>query len=125
MIHPSIAPQLTPRGHLLAVSNASALMLAPELAAELTQAFSSGAGGGLLYLGTALPGRALPPAWAWWREFAVRHVAAVCAAGEGGLETLAAPEAAELGDLIADAPPMIGAEYLDAPAPTGRRCAST
>jgi hypothetical protein len=105
-----LAPRLTPRGHLLAAAEADAAPLANDLAMALTDAFAEGSGGGLLYLGTALPGRALPPAWAWWRDFATRHVVAAC--GHEG--DAAPPDALELATGIVDAPPMIGAEYLDA-----------
>lgn len=105
-----LAPRLTPRGHLLAVAEADAAPLADDVVDALAEAFAGGSGKGLLYLATALPGRARPPAWAWWRDFATRHVVAAC--GHEG--EAAAPAALELATRIADAPPMTGAGYLDA-----------
>jgi non-specific serine/threonine protein kinase len=109
-VHPS--PQLTPRGHILAVAEAEAALLDDALVEPLTEAFVQGSGAGLLYLGTTTTGRALPPAWAWWRDFAARYVAGVCANGEDGAITVALPDVLELELLIADAPPMSGGEYL-------------
>ncbi|MCG3171769.1 MAG: RNA polymerase-associated protein RapA [Pseudomonadales bacterium] len=109
-----ITPLLTPRGHVLAVADPGAAPLEADIAEAFANVFSvsDGTGGnGLLYLGTALPGRALPPAWAWWRDFAARFVAAACA---GGGAAPSPPDALELATRIADAPPMAGAEYLDA-----------
>ena len=108
------SPKLTPRGHLFAVSEDDAAHLDDALVQPLTEAFAQGSGVGLLYLGTTTTGRALPPAWAWWRDFAVRYVAGVCANGEDGAITVALPDVLELELLIADAPPMSGGEYLSA-----------
>lgn len=108
----SLAPQLTPRGHLLAVAQNDAPPLAPEVGQELRLAFARGAGHGLLQLGTAQVGRVLPPAWAWWREVAARYATALCATPEGGEIAVATPAAEQFSALIADAPPMTGAEYL-------------
>ncbi|MEO6319863.1 MAG: hypothetical protein ABIR56_04310, partial [Polaromonas sp.] len=60
-----LAPQLTPRGHLLAVSQEAAAPLADDLRQTLMPSFALGSGHGLLQLGTAQVGRILPPAWAW------------------------------------------------------------
>lgn len=106
-----LSPQLTPHGHLLVIIDPTAPPLADDLAPAMMTAFAGGSGTGLLHLGTALPGRALPSAWAWWRDFAARHIAAAC--GAGG-EMPSPPDALELVTQIADAPPMTGAEYLDA-----------
>ncbi|OGA56212.1 MAG: helicase, partial [Betaproteobacteria bacterium RIFCSPLOWO2_12_FULL_65_14] len=66
----------------------------------------------------------MPPLFAWWREFGSRYVTAVCAsqdaAERGAQETIrdapaiAAPSPEELEALASDAPPMAGAEYLNA-----------
>ena len=54
----------------------------PELDAALAhrveQAFARGAGHGLLQLGAAEVGHALPPVFAYWREFGARYVTALC-----------------------------------------------
>jgi hypothetical protein len=107
-----LAPRLTPGGHLLAVPEDAAPLLADELRLRLDTSFALGAGHGLLHLGTAEIGRILPPAWAWWRDFAARYVAALCATPEGGEIAVVTPAAADFDALIADAPPMTGGEYL-------------
>ena len=79
---------------------------------DFSLSFAPGVGQGLLHLGTTEIGRILPPVWAWWRDFAARYVTALCATPEGGEISVATPAAGEFGTLIADAPPMRGAEYL-------------
>ena len=108
----TLAPQFTPRGHLLAVPQDDAPPLAGELSQALSAAFAPGGAHGLLWLGSTQVGCSLPPAWAWWRDLGARYVAALCATPEGGDITVAAPPAEELSALIADAPLMTGAEYL-------------
>lgn len=103
------SPVLAPFGHLLCVPDPEGAIL-PE---ALAVAFSSGAGNGLLHLGAAHVTTILPPSWGWWRDFAVRHVTALCAAGEeneGGEAPL--PDALTIETILSDAPPMSGAEYL-------------
>lgn len=107
-----LAPHLTPGGHLLAVPEDAAPILADETRLRLESAFALGAGHGLLHLGAAEIGRILPPAWAWWRDFAARYVTALCATPEGGEVEVATPAAQDLDVLIDDAPPMMGGEYL-------------
>ena len=111
-ISPSLAPQLTPRGHLLAVPQDDAPPLAPEVSQALSPAFALGSGHGLLQLGSTQIGRLLPPAWAWWRDVAARYVTALCATPDGSEIAVATPADDDLAALIADAPPMTGAEYL-------------
>lgn len=74
-----LAPQLTPRGHLLAMPQDDAPPLAPHISQELQDAFALGSGHGLLRLGPKHVGQALPPAWAWWRAMATRYVTALWA----------------------------------------------
>ena len=108
----NLAPQLTPRGHLLATPQDDAPPLAPEVSQALDRAFALGSGHGLLLLGTAHIGRILPPAWAWWRDVAARYVTALCATPDGGEIAVELPTAEVFEALAADAPPMTGAEYL-------------
>lgn len=113
MIAPDLlSPHLTPGGHLLAVPEDTAPIMADEVQLRLGRSFALGSGHGLLHLGTAEVGRILPPAWAWWRDFAARYVTALCATPEGGEIMIATPAATDLDALIADAPPMTGGEYL-------------
>jgi len=107
-----LVPHLTPGGHLLAVPEDGAPLLVDETRLRLERAFALGAGHGLLQLGAAEIGRSLPPAWAWWRDFAARYVTALCATPEDGEIEVATPAAEDLEAMIADAPPMTGGEYL-------------
>jgi hypothetical protein len=77
-----LTPQLTPRGHLLALPQDDTPLLDDAVRERLEQAFATGAGAGLLHLGTTEIGRILPPAWAWWRDLAARDVMALCATPE-------------------------------------------
>ncbi|MCC7327177.1 MAG: DEAD/DEAH box helicase [Burkholderiales bacterium] len=105
-----LVPLLTPNGQLRLVPESDAPPLPAALAQRFRDAFAGGPGPGLLHLGGVEVGSALPPSWAWWRDFAARYVTALCATPEGG--AVAAPGDEALGTLIADAPPMRGAEYL-------------
>jgi non-specific serine/threonine protein kinase len=105
-----LAPLVTPHGHLRLAPDSDAPPLPAALAQRLGAAFARGSGHGLLHLGAAEVGSVLPPCWAWWRDFAARYVTALCATPEGG--AIATPDDEALDALIADAPPMTGAEYL-------------
>jgi non-specific serine/threonine protein kinase len=70
--------------------------------------FEGGSGHGLLRLGLEQAGAALEPDLAYWRDFAVRYVAALCVHGQG----VAPPPDEELERVVSAAPPMTGAEYL-------------
>jgi non-specific serine/threonine protein kinase len=104
--------RLTPQGHLVLVDDAEAPPLTAELAARLAADFARGASPGLLEFGAREVGSALPPVLAYWREFAARYVTALCASAGSDAITVPAPDAATLARLVADAPPMPGAEYL-------------
>ncbi|HMJ60490.1 MAG TPA: DEAD/DEAH box helicase [Bryobacteraceae bacterium] len=109
---------LTPHGRLVLTHDAGAAGLDSRLQDRLQQAFERGSGHGLLLLGADEAGTALPPVHSYWREFGARYVTAICAqqdgdaAGEGA--RIAAPSVDELERLALAAPPMIGAEYLNA-----------
>ncbi|MDP2826880.1 MAG: DEAD/DEAH box helicase [Sulfuritalea sp.] len=108
----SISPLLTPHGHLLLEPDADEHPLPAELRQRLAAAFALGAGHGLLHLGATEVGTVLPPALAWWRDFAARYVTALCATLDAAEIAVAAPDDQALDALMADAPPMRGAEYL-------------
>jgi superfamily II DNA or RNA helicase len=110
----ALAPLLTPQGHLHLAQDPGLPPLPVALHQRLAAAFAVGGGHGLLQLGAAEVGTALPAALAWWRDFAARYVAALCATPEDGEIAIAAPEESLLDALIADAPPMTGTEYLSA-----------
>jgi superfamily II DNA or RNA helicase len=107
-----LAPRLTPHGHLLLATDSDAPAIPSAIKKRLTDAFELGSGHGLLQLGAGEVGSVLPPAWAWWRDFAVRYVTARCATPEDSDVT--APDANSLDAFVTAAPPIVGAEYLTA-----------
>ena len=109
---PHLAPQLTPRGHLLALPQHDAPPLAEALVQPLLAAFARGSGHGLLHLGSTQIGQILPPAWGWWRDVAARYVTLLCATPEGEDIAVATPTEQIFHALMADAPPMTGNDYL-------------
>jgi hypothetical protein len=102
---------LTPHGRLALVDDPDAPPLEPELAQRLRSAFERGSGHGLLQLGAAEAGAALPPVFSYWREFGAGYVTALCTQPDAHVP---APSAAELERLVLSVPPMTGAEYLTA-----------
>ncbi len=119
---PPTAPtlQITPHGHLALVWDAEAPALLPPLQESIAAAFDAGNGHGLLHLGAAQVATVLPPALAWWRDFAARYVTALCATAAdaqspAGPIVIAAPDEQILNTLLFGAPPMRGVEYLSAP----------
>ena len=111
---PSLA--LTPRGHLLFTVADDALHPPAAFSRRLEDAFGRGSGHGLLELGAAEVGTALPPDLGYWRDFAARVVTAICTHPD--LDThkapIPAPAPTELDALAAAAPPMTGTEYITA-----------
>lgn len=94
----------------------AAYTLDAPLQARLIPAFARGAGHGLLQLGAAEVGQALPGALAWWRDWAARYVTGLCAiANDVDVADIAVPtpDAATLQTWLIDLPPMRGAEYAD------------
>ncbi len=116
----SLAPLLTPQGHLLFAPERDAPVLPEALQQRLTQSFAQGTGHALLQLGASEVGSALPPALGYWRDFAARYVTALCSATQTengdapGVTSVAIPLPHELAALAAEAPPMAGVEYLTA-----------
>jgi non-specific serine/threonine protein kinase len=98
------------------VANPDAPPLDPELAERLRSAFERGSGYGLLQLGAAEAGAALPPVFSYWREFGAWYVTALCTHPDTDAVPrgahVPAPPAEELDRLVAAVPPMTGAEYL-------------
>ena len=108
---------LTPRGHLLfTVEDGSTVQPPQERLHRLESAFARGSGHGLLELGAAEVGTALPADISYWRDFAARLVTDVCAHPDLDVHhsPLATPPSDELEALAAAAPPMMGAEYITA-----------
>lgn len=110
----ALAPLLTPQGHLRLAPDSDAPPLPIVLHDRLAAAFAVDTGHGLLQLGASEVGCALPPALAWWRDFAVRYMTALCATPEGGEIDVAVPDEAVLWASMVDLPPMTGWEYLTA-----------
>jgi len=110
----ALAPLLTPQGHLRLTADADAPPLPAALHDRLAAAFAVDTGHGLLQLGASEVGCALPPALAWWRDFAARYMTALCATPEGGEIAVTAPDEARLWVMLADLPPMTGWEYFTA-----------
>ncbi len=113
----ALVPILTPHGRLLLAPDEDAPALAKPLQQRLSESFARGAGHGLLQLGASEVGTALPAAFGYWRDFGARYITAMCAApAESGETTHEAPPPAplpqDLAALAADAPLMMGAEYL-------------
>ena len=110
---------LTPHGHLVLLPAPDAPALPPELQRRLERSFARGASHGLLDLGLREVGTALPPVFAFWRDFAARYVTTLCTSAEtratdAARHTIAVPAQDELDRLVAAAPPMSGGEYLTA-----------
>jgi non-specific serine/threonine protein kinase len=111
----SLSPLLTPQGHLLITTDPDEAALPSALQQRLEDTFAPGAGHGLLHLGAVEVDTVLPPALAWWRDFAARFVTLLCTTStdtSNGYSGVAAPDEQQLLSLIADAPPMRGGEYL-------------
>jgi hypothetical protein len=107
---------LTPRGHLLFTAAEGIFQPSRALLRRLESAFDRGSGHGLLELGTAEVGTALPADFGYWRDFAARLVTAICTHPDldGQHVPIAASPPTELDGLAAAAPPMTGGEYLTA-----------
>jgi non-specific serine/threonine protein kinase len=93
----SLIPVLTPHGHLLLERGEGSSVDD----SRLEQAFARGSGHGLLQLGTGEAQSVLPPELGWWRHFAAQYVRGL-------------PPDSALIRLVDEAPPMKGAEYLNA-----------
>jgi SNF2-related domain/SNF2 Helicase protein/Helicase conserved C-terminal domain len=113
-----LALLLTPHGHLKLAPEEGAPDLDAALAGRLRRAFERGSGHGLLELGAGEAGTALPPVFAYWREFGARYVTALCTQPdiEARREKARVPHPSEeeLNWIALGAPPMTGAEYLTA-----------
>src|SRR5438874_4653182 len=75
----SLTPTLSPHGRLALIESPDATPLNPEIAERLQRAFERGAGHGLLQLGAAETGAAIPAVFSYWREFGAAYITALCA----------------------------------------------
>ncbi len=83
----------------------------------LEAAFENSSADGLVLLASQALGHELPAGLVFWRGLARRFFQAVCHEGEGAFEkwvSIAPPSDEDLSQLVAEAPPMRGLEYLDA-----------
>ena len=113
----SLSPILSPHGRLSLVEASDAPVLDPDLVQRLRAAFARGSGHGLLQLGAAEIGIALPPVFSYWHEFGARYVTGLCMQSEAEApptEGPLPPPDSDLDWLALGAPPMTGAEYLTA-----------
>jgi superfamily II DNA or RNA helicase len=111
--------RLTPHGSLSVEDQDDGPDIDAAVSIRLIDAFARGTGYGLVWLGAAEVGQALPPLFVWWRDFAALYVGSLClhasgmeAEGPRKLPSVPAPTAAELSSLVLTAPIMAGAEYL-------------
>ena len=111
--------RLTPHGRLSVEERDDGPDIDAAASIRLIDAFARGTGYGLVWLGAAEVGQALPPLFVWWRDFAALYVGSLClhasgmeAEERGTLPSVPAPTAAELSSLVLTAPIMAGAEYL-------------
>src|SRR5438270_144468 len=111
--------RLTPHGRLSVEDQDDGPGIDTAVSIRLIDAFARGTGYGLVWLGAAEAGQALPALFVWWRDFAALYVGSLClrasgmeAEERGKLPGVPAPTAAELSSLLLTAPIMAGAEYL-------------
>src|SRR3984885_14788014 len=78
----NLTPVLTPSGHLVLAPSTDAPALPEDLQRRVQESFGRAPGHGLLDLGLREVGTALPPVFAFWRDFAARYVAALCTSSE-------------------------------------------
>ncbi len=107
---------LTPSGRIAVqrTSDSSAVEADRKLA-HVAKGFGIHQGEGLFLLATERFDGPLPPAFSYWRAFAVGYVTALCHTPEIAgmeLEAIPPPTSGELATLILSVPPMQGAEYL-------------
>jgi non-specific serine/threonine protein kinase len=98
----------------MAVHEADVPVLDATIGQRLSASFRRGSGHGLLQLGAAMTGVPLPPVFAYWRELAARYVTALCGLAPEQKSHVPAPSELEFAVIASGAPPMTGAEYLNA-----------
>src|SRR5215831_12054534 len=92
-----LAPILTPHGRLTLAAEPDAPQIEGAPARRIQTAFDRGPGHGLLQLGAGEVSTALPPVFAYWREFAKLYVTALCTQTDPGKQAhIPPPEPAEM-----------------------------
>lgn len=108
-----LTASMKPRGRLLLVPSDDAPELERTLGERIRLSFERGAGYGLLRLGAGEVDQILPPILAYWRDFGVRFVTAVCMRPDAEeLSGGSPPPPEDIRTLAAAGPMMPGAEYL-------------
>ncbi|MEJ5376628.1 MAG: DEAD/DEAH box helicase [bacterium] len=109
-----LALSITPRGNLKPIFWDEAAEVEPPLIQRLQSAFAKGVGFGLLSLAAEMS-TALPPALAYWRDFAGLYVTAVCTRSDPNRweGEPSEGEKRKLEALVASAPLIPGEEYLN------------
>src|ERR1700741_5653564 len=74
---------LTHPGHLIVEERDYAPEIDAAASIRLIDAFARGTGYGLVWLGAAEVGQALPPLYVWWRDFAALYVGSLCLHASG------------------------------------------
>jgi non-specific serine/threonine protein kinase len=108
---------ISPSGRLRLVENPDAPPLDPRSATGMADAFAAGTAAGLFHLGAVEVSSPLPPELGFFRDFARLFVTRLCAIGDlearrAEVEVPVPPDV--LDRLAAEAPPLAGAEYVDA-----------
>jgi non-specific serine/threonine protein kinase len=107
---------LSPHGRVhLEPGSPSDAGLEPRAFAAIHTAFNRGSCDGLLHLGAVEADSILPPTLTFWRDFAKHFISRSCAliaSGEATDPESVSPPPDLLDELVAGAPPMVGAEYL-------------
>lgn len=113
----NISLVITPSGQLRIENAAESLPeVAPAAAAALEVAFARSTADGLVLLASQTLDAELPAALVFFRGLARRYFLAVCQQGEGGFQQwnkILPPAEEDLAQLVAEAPPMRGLEYLN------------
>src|SRR5438045_2252701 len=114
----SVGIVITPGGQLrVERTPENVSQVGDAVAASLSAEFEKSSAAGLVLLASHTLPHELPAALVFWRGFARRFFQAVCHEGEGGFDkwaSLPPPDEEELSQLVAQAPPMRGLEYLNA-----------
>src|SRR5216683_949978 len=80
---PRLGLRLTPHGRLSAEEQDDGPEIDGAASIRLIDAFARGTGYGLVWLGAAEVGQALPPLFVWWRDFAALYVGSLCLHASG------------------------------------------
>jgi non-specific serine/threonine protein kinase len=105
---------LTPAGHLRAAPAAPSTV--PSALSRALTAFADSEAAGLFELAAHPSTGGLPRHLAYWHDFAARSLTSRChtPGGAGDIEALPPLADQDVGQLLLEAPPMPGAEYLSA-----------